>query len=409
MPDATETVKIVTGYTGEPHVTAAQEGRRNAGTFGGGRYVLDTGQQLAITVESANAVTVGTGDGIMDGRHVTVEVGTTLAVDSGTQGVKRNDLVCMRYQVDLDTNVESVSLVVIKGTPTSGEPADPACNDGASILEGATVVDWPLWRLPLAGVTVGTPVQLFERLDTIAALSDLLATHTHDARGITSGQLAIARGGTGRSTAEANQVFAAPNGSEGAPSFRQLEPADIPSLPASKVGNGIFPVARGGTGLAASPSMRVNLGSTGTDSVMKASPRPGIEGTLAVGHGGTGATSAKDARKNLGVGYKPNDTLSGTIQTAGYVTNGGKQFYFCIPATRICDGTPTLTKCLLRVRQGGYYIVGSADSASNVVSKAKVRLTPHGYQVEITLTSANSHTTNNDCCGITCEYTIKVA
>lgn len=48
------------------------------------------------------------------------------------------------------------------------------------------------------------------------------------------------------------------------------------------------PIANGGTGLTASPSMLTNLGSTTAADILTASPRPGITGTLAVGHGGTG-------------------------------------------------------------------------------------------------------------------------
>ena len=61
-------------------------------------------------------------------------------------------------------NIESVALKVIKGTPTTGTPADPACTRG-DILEGAALVnEQPLWRIPLNGITVGTPIQMFDVL-----------------------------------------------------------------------------------------------------------------------------------------------------------------------------------------------------------------------------------------------------
>ena len=60
-------------------------------------------------------------------------------------------------------------------------------------------------------------------------------------------------------------------------------------------------VAYGGTGLTASPSMLINLGSTSAANVLQASPRPGVTGTLAVANGGTGATTAAGALKNLGL------------------------------------------------------------------------------------------------------------
>lgn len=49
-------------------------------------------------------------------------------------------------------------------------------------------------------------------------------------------------------------------------------------------------IKQGGTGLTASPSMLVDLGSTSAANILSASPRPGITGTLGINHGGTGQT-----------------------------------------------------------------------------------------------------------------------
>lgn len=166
-------VELVTGYAGTAHVTAAQDGRRNVGTFGSGRFVLHTGQEFAITVDSANQVTVGTGDGIMDGRHVTNETAESLTIQSGGQGVSRNDLVCIRYTRNASTGVESARLVVIKGTATGGTPSDPSYNSG-SIIEGAVTVDWPLWRIPVSGISVGAPERLFSIVPSISGIQDRL-------------------------------------------------------------------------------------------------------------------------------------------------------------------------------------------------------------------------------------------
>ena len=70
---------------------------------------------------------------------------------------------------------------------------------------------------------------------------------------------------------------------------------------AGEITSGTLAVARGGTGLTTSPSMLTNLGSTTAASVLAASPRPGVTGTLPIANGGTGATDAATARSNLGV------------------------------------------------------------------------------------------------------------
>ena len=61
-------------------------------------------------------------------------------------------------------------------------------------------------------------------------------------------------------------------------------------------------ISNGGTGLTSSPSMLVNLGSTSAASVLQATPRPGITGTLGASHGGTGQTSLQATRNAMGLG-----------------------------------------------------------------------------------------------------------
>ena len=70
---------------------------------------------------------------------------------------------------------------------------------------------------------------------------------------------------------------------------------------AGDITSGTLAVARGGTGVTANPSMLTNLGSTSAASVFAASPRPGVTGTLPVANGGTGATTAAAARTALGI------------------------------------------------------------------------------------------------------------
>lgn len=61
-------------------------------------------------------------------------------------------------------------------------------------------------------------------------------------------------------------------------------------------------ISNGGTGLTSSPSMLVNLGSTSAASVLQATPRPGVTGTLGAAHGGTGQTSLQATRNAMGLG-----------------------------------------------------------------------------------------------------------
>lgn len=164
-------ISLVTGHTGTEHVTAAQAGLANAGVAGTGMYVFDVLQKFKCTVASANSVSIGTGVARMNGRDIVSETATSLSVANGVSGQNRRDLVVARYQKTTSTGVESVSLVVIKGTATTGTPADPAYNNG-SVIDGKTTVDMPLWRLPINGVNIGTPVQLFTVVPSLKSLGD---------------------------------------------------------------------------------------------------------------------------------------------------------------------------------------------------------------------------------------------
>lgn len=153
-------IELITGHAGSAHVSSADVGWFNAGTVGTGKYVLDTGTKFACGVQSANAVTIGTGDAVFEGRHVRVSATETVSIDNGAQGANRNDIICIKYEYNSGTDIESASLVVVKGTSTSGTPSDPAIPSG-SILQGASAAYMPLWRIPVRGIALQTPVKLY--------------------------------------------------------------------------------------------------------------------------------------------------------------------------------------------------------------------------------------------------------
>ena len=105
---------------------------------------------------------------------------------------------------------------------------------------------------------------------------------------------------------------------------------------ASNITSGTLSVARGGTGLTASPSLLVNLASTSAASVLTASPRPGITGTLPVSHGGTGATTALAANYNI---------LNSAIETTSGFSDSTMLAYF--------SGSPSTSAGAVRKYKAG--------------------------------------------------------
>lgn len=165
-------VELVTGHANKAHATAEQAAGLNAGILGLDDYVLNVHDKFKITVVSANKVTIGTGELVMQGRHVSQGTPEDLIVTNGSQGQKRNDLIVCRYAKG-SQNIESAKLVVVRGTPTTGTPTDPAVNT-TSPLDGGTTYDMPLYRIPLDGITIGEPEPMFNILQPMSSVWDSL-------------------------------------------------------------------------------------------------------------------------------------------------------------------------------------------------------------------------------------------
>lgn len=163
---------LVTGYAGQEHITAVDQAAFNAALIGRDQFVVDVGNVLQAQVISNNKVRILDGDLMMKGRFVRLAPDThvDLAIENGAQGMKRNDLIVARYTKNTTSGVEAVNLVVIKGTAASSNPSDPAHTEGDITNGAATQHDFPLWRIPLDGLSVGSPVALF----SVSTMIDLL-------------------------------------------------------------------------------------------------------------------------------------------------------------------------------------------------------------------------------------------
>lgn len=151
--------EIVDGRTGTKHISSDDLAALNTATVGKADCVLEYGDDFKLTMASANSATLGTGVGMVGGKRFWNQAATSLTIQSGTQGQKRNDLIVARYQ-KTSAGIESIAPVVIKGTPTTGAAADPA----------TTANDLKLWRIPLDGINAGVPVKLFDTVEPLASL-----------------------------------------------------------------------------------------------------------------------------------------------------------------------------------------------------------------------------------------------
>ena len=151
--------EIVDGMTGTKHISSDDLAALNTATVGKADCVLEYGDDFALTMASANSATLGTGVGMVGGKRFWNQAATSLTIQSGTQGQKRNDLVVARY-AKTSAGIESITPVVIKGTPSADTAADPE----------VTANDLKLWRIPLDGINAGAPVKLFDTVEPLASL-----------------------------------------------------------------------------------------------------------------------------------------------------------------------------------------------------------------------------------------------
>lgn len=160
-------LELVTGYSAEPHVSSADDGALNACVFGTGRAVLDLGQKFAASITSNNEITILDGDAIDQGRHIRMTPGDyeTVTISNGSAGLYRSDLICIQYDKNPETDVETASFVVVEGTPGSSY-VDPDLTDG-DILSGDTLDQFPLYRVKINGFSLDSIEPLFDVCTTI--------------------------------------------------------------------------------------------------------------------------------------------------------------------------------------------------------------------------------------------------
>lgn len=163
-------MKIVTGRTGAAHVTSADDGARNAGIIGTGKYIFNIGNKFAYEIISNNLIRVKDGYGINQGRQFGIEHADyeECEIDNGLQGVKRTDLIVAKYKRDSLTGLESVTIAVIKGT--SGDNyTDPEYVEG-NILNGDDEDDFLLYRVKINGLAIEKVERMFSISTTLDSL-----------------------------------------------------------------------------------------------------------------------------------------------------------------------------------------------------------------------------------------------
>lgn len=155
---------LITGYWGEPHVTAENDRGINAAMFGTGRFILPVGEQFRAEYIGNNTVRMYDGKLMNNGAAAGIPAGeyVDLLISNAGQGMERNDLIVFQYSQDSSTLIESGKFVVIQGTETDGTASDPELIQEDLLTNKATFDQMALWRVSVSGTTISAPVQVFE-------------------------------------------------------------------------------------------------------------------------------------------------------------------------------------------------------------------------------------------------------
>lgn len=154
------TIELVDGKAGTAHISSEDKAIIHQAKFSKSDVVFDWGDAFKCSMSSPNRATIGTGCASIQGLDWHVTAAESVTIPNGSQGMKRNDIICAHYHRDSRSGIENVELTVLKGSSNATAAADPTIPSG-KILSGAVDAYMPLWRIPLDGITVGTPVRLF--------------------------------------------------------------------------------------------------------------------------------------------------------------------------------------------------------------------------------------------------------
>lgn len=159
--------ELITGRGGTDHVDSEDFGAFNAVTLGDGTYILSG---CSMTMKTATTLHIAAGELLMQGRHVRIKgAGEDVDVAVGTTGYNRNDIVALHYKQE--GGIESVSVEVVAGTPTTGAASDPDLG-GGSILNGDSEAYAAIARVPIAGLAPSEPVVLVGGLKSNSQLAE---------------------------------------------------------------------------------------------------------------------------------------------------------------------------------------------------------------------------------------------
>ncbi len=165
--------RIITGKTGEAHVTSLDERVLNGSLLGRNTlYKLPWGSNFDISITGDLTAKVGTGIGVFQGIEFMIEDPIDLTFESLGPSVYRKDLIIVEYKKDSVSGLESVEVKVKKGDETqSGNPPAPALLQ-QNIWDG----DGTIYQQTIATITMKDS-KIFGYLPSGVIVTDGFSSH----------------------------------------------------------------------------------------------------------------------------------------------------------------------------------------------------------------------------------------
>ncbi|WP_418616697.1 hypothetical protein [[Ruminococcus] torques] len=176
-------MELVTGRSGKPHITSQQVRQLQQGIFGENACILNTGSMLTPEVQSSNKIRIKDGALMFQGALFTVKVGVydEVTINNGNQGMKRKDVIAVKYTYDSSRNIESGEWAVVQGTPAASNPAVPSMpvTDG-DIQAGDAEVYCPVFVINLDGINVTGVDIIPPMMDDMSTINKYLSELSSD-------------------------------------------------------------------------------------------------------------------------------------------------------------------------------------------------------------------------------------
>ena len=104
------TIELVDGKAGVAHISSEDKAIIHQAKFSKSDVVYDWGDVLKCSMSSSNRATIGTGCASIQGLDWHITSAESVTISNGSQGMKRNDIICAHYNRNPKTGNELVEL-----------------------------------------------------------------------------------------------------------------------------------------------------------------------------------------------------------------------------------------------------------------------------------------------------------